>query len=57
MAAGGAWLIIPHEIITFGSLEIRAWRVFVALFSFPALSSAVLFIFMPESPKYLVRVS
>ena len=57
MAAGGAWSIIPREIISFGNLEVRSWRVFVALLSLPALSAAIMFVFMPESPKYLVRVS
>jgi len=56
MTAGGAWSIIPYKTFWFAGSSIRSWRVFVALFSLPALSSAVLFVFMPESPKFLVRM-
>lgn len=54
-----AWMIIPRVEINskiFGSLNYGSWRIFVAVGAFPSLSSAVLFLFLPESPKFLLKV-
>ena len=39
-----------------GSLTLRSWRVFVMLCTVPAITSAVCFIFLPESPSWLYQV-
>lgn len=54
-----AWLIIPQVEISSkisSRMNYGSWRIFVALGAFPSLSSAVLFLFLPESPKYLLKV-
>lgn len=51
-------MVIPRTGLYFslGSLYFQSWRIFVALCSIPSLTSAVIFIFMPESPKFLLEV-
>ncbi|XP_071098545.1 synaptic vesicle glycoprotein 2C-like [Haliotis cracherodii] len=58
LAAGLAWIIIPQETWGYFSPEFTfsSWRIFIAVCTIPALSSAVLFFLMPESPKYLLTV-
>ncbi|XP_061193561.1 synaptic vesicle glycoprotein 2C-like [Saccostrea echinata] len=57
IAAGLAWSVIPLDIgYTSPSFKYNSWRIFVALCTIPSLSSAVFFIFMPESPKFLLTV-
>eukprot|EP00111_Clytia_hemisphaerica_P017998 TCONS_00053279-protein len=52
-----AWLLIPKVHIggQLGSIYYGSWRIFVAVGSFPSLSSAVLFFFLPESPKFMMQ--
>jgi len=56
MVAGGAWCIIPVNVFEMAGYRVRSWRIFVALSSLPALSSALLLKWMPESPKFLIHV-
>ncbi|KAK6178546.1 hypothetical protein SNE40_013313 [Patella caerulea] len=57
LAAGLAWLVIPHEGLGYFSPTFRynSWRIFIALCTIPSLSSAAMFVLMPESPKFLLR--
>ncbi|KAK3780376.1 hypothetical protein RRG08_061997 [Elysia crispata] len=57
IAASLAWLVIPREYLSFtqGDFEFHSWRVFVALCTIPSLTSAAMFVLMPESPKFLLR--
>ncbi|CAF98389.1 unnamed protein product [Tetraodon nigroviridis] len=59
LAAGLAWMVIPRSgsFFRLGSLGFQSWRMFVALCSIPSLTSAFIFVFMPESPKFLVEAS
>ena len=59
MTCALAWLIIPHVEIGghINDLVFGSWRIFVAIGAFPSLSSALLMLFMPESPLYLQKVS
>lgn len=58
ITSGIAWLVIPH--IELGgkihNLHYGSWRIFVAICSIPALTSAMFIFLMPESPKYLQKV-
>ncbi|XP_078322723.1 synaptic vesicle glycoprotein 2C-like isoform X2 [Crassostrea virginica] len=57
IAAGLAWSVIPTGIGYHSpSFKYNSWRIFVALCTFPSLSSAVFFVFMPESPKFLLTI-
>ncbi|PVD36562.1 hypothetical protein C0Q70_03547 [Pomacea canaliculata] len=57
LAAGLAWLVIPHSGLGYFSTNFtfNSWRIFIALCTIPSLSSAILFLFMPESPKFLLQ--
>ena len=58
-----AWVVIgqsekeaPGEgpfHIRLGSIHLNAWRIYIMLCTFPCLSSAVLLVFLPESPIFL----
>ncbi|XP_052810133.1 synaptic vesicle glycoprotein 2A-like isoform X2 [Mya arenaria] len=54
IAAGLAWLVIPHSTLGYFSPDFKynSWRIFIAICTFPSLSSAFFFMFMPESPKF-----
>lgn len=53
-----AWIIIPRDMrFKLGSMEINSWRIFLMLCVIPSVSSAIILIFMPESPGYLFNVS
>ncbi|KAL4232718.1 hypothetical protein ACF0H5_007406 [Mactra antiquata] len=56
IAAGLAWIIIPHPDLGYfsSSFTYNSWRIFIAVCTFPGLSSAFMFIFMPESPKFFL---
>lgn len=58
IAAGLAWAVIPQDIgYKSSSFEYHSWRIFVALCAVPSLTSAFCFIFMPESPKFLLTMN
>ncbi|XP_077969097.1 synaptic vesicle glycoprotein 2B-like [Styela clava] len=49
-----AWAVLPEsEVLKSISPHGQQWRLFAILCAIPSLISAVLFFFMPESPKYL----
>lgn len=56
IAAGLAWIIIPHEHLGYfsDSFKYNSWRIFVAVCTIPSLTSAAMFYFMPESPKFFL---
>ena len=58
MTAGIAWFIIPKLYLgaPVGEIFFGSWRIFVAVCSFPSISSAIFVFLMPESPKYLDKV-
>jgi VNT family MFS transporter (synaptic vesicle glycoprotein 2) len=51
-----AWAILPLniELSLFGGLEFHAWNLFLLICTLPAILTGILFILMPESPKYLM---
>ncbi|XP_070178141.1 synaptic vesicle glycoprotein 2C-like isoform X2 [Littorina saxatilis] len=57
LAAGLAWLVIPHTSLGYFSSEFKynSWRIFIALCTVPSLTSAAIFVLMPESPKFLLK--
>lgn len=59
IAAGLAWAVIPHARMGYFSEKFtyNSWRIFVAICTIPSLSSALMFAFMPESPKYFLTAS
>lgn len=53
-----AWIIIPKDYeFMLGNMEISSWRIFLMLCVIPSVSSAIILLFMPESPGYLFNVS
>ncbi|XP_059149760.1 synaptic vesicle glycoprotein 2C-like isoform X2 [Physella acuta] len=58
IAAGLAWVVIPREYLSVSSdsFSFHSWRVFVALCTVPSLTSAAIFVLMPESPKFLLQI-
>ncbi|KAL8622295.1 hypothetical protein ACOMHN_043299 [Nucella lapillus] len=58
IAAGLAWLVIPHKSLGYFSPDFKynSWRIFIALCTIPSLSSAAIFVLMPESPKFLLKM-
>ncbi|XP_064595783.1 synaptic vesicle glycoprotein 2A-like [Liolophura sinensis] len=56
IAAGLAWAIIPQNLgVVTPSFTYDSWRVFIAVCTIPSLTSAAIFILMPESPKFLIE--
>ncbi|XP_047348212.1 synaptic vesicle glycoprotein 2B-like isoform X3 [Vespa velutina] len=52
-----AWLIIPQKwnwSLLNGLIEIKSWRVFLAICSFPAFLACIAIFFFPESPRFLL---
>ncbi|XP_045197284.2 synaptic vesicle glycoprotein 2C-like isoform X2 [Mercenaria mercenaria] len=58
IAAGLAWAVIPHPNLGYFSEKFtyNSWRIFVAICTIPSLTSAAMFVFMPESPKYFLTM-
>lgn len=56
LAAGLAWLVIPRTdwIYKTEGFTYDSWRIYIALCTLPSFTSAASFLFMPESPKYLL---
>jgi len=52
-----AWVLIPHQewTVDFYFKTLSSWRLFVLLCVLPALSAALLLLFFPESPKFLIK--
>ena len=58
LACGGlAWAMLPRGGggVTLGHLG-SSWRSFIAVSSLPALFGALLYFFLPESPRFLLEV-
>lgn len=54
--AGVAWLVIPQEWavqLPWPDIIFRSWRVFVIVSALPSIVTAVILLFLPESPKFL----
>ncbi|XP_075976263.1 synaptic vesicle glycoprotein 2B-like [Anticarsia gemmatalis] len=52
---GLAWLIIPGKwSFTLGYIQIVPWRAFVWLWCAPGLAAALILLFLPESPRFLL---
>jgi VNT family MFS transporter (synaptic vesicle glycoprotein 2) len=59
LCTGLAWAVIPHPELGYFSEKFtyNSWRIFVAICTIPSLTSAAMFAFMPESPKFFLTVS
>ncbi|XP_071788639.1 synaptic vesicle glycoprotein 2C-like [Asterias amurensis] len=56
LAAFLALVIIPSDIhFSAPGFSFNSWRVFLAVCTIPALTSVILMIYMPESPKFLLE--
>ncbi|XP_057657183.1 synaptic vesicle glycoprotein 2B-like isoform X2 [Diorhabda carinulata] len=52
-----ALIILPFNIkLKLGSLEFHSWNIYLMVSSLPAIASGVAFIFLPESPKFLMTI-
>ena len=51
VCGGFAWIILPLAIS-----RVHSWRVFIALSAVPSLVGALLYFFLPESPRFLLEV-
>ena len=51
VCGGFAWVILPLAIS-----RVHSWRVFIALSAVPSLVGALLYFFLPESPRFLLEV-
>uniref|UniRef100_A0A1A9VEL8 Major facilitator superfamily (MFS) profile domain-containing protein n=1 Tax=Glossina austeni TaxID=7395 RepID=A0A1A9VEL8_GLOAU len=51
-----AWLILPQDwdFIIRGSFKVHSWQIFLFICGLPSLLSGVIFIVLPESPKFLM---
>ncbi|CAD7093693.1 unnamed protein product [Hermetia illucens] len=51
-----AYVILPNNwnVTIFGLIVIRSWKVFLAVCSLPSLIAGICYIFLPESPKFLM---
>lgn len=52
-----AWLLIPRQELELDLYiqTLSSWRIFVLLCVLPAFSAALLLLFFPESPKFLIK--
>ena len=58
VAAALAWILIPHDYkVVLPGFMYNSWRVYLAVCVLPSLTSVLLFVLMPESPKFLMDVS
>ncbi|XP_050510113.1 synaptic vesicle glycoprotein 2B isoform X2 [Diabrotica virgifera virgifera] len=52
-----AWAILPRKInITIFGFEFHAWNVFMLICASMTIISGILYMFLPESPKYLMSM-
>uniref|UniRef100_A0A1B0G4S8 Major facilitator superfamily (MFS) profile domain-containing protein n=1 Tax=Glossina morsitans morsitans TaxID=37546 RepID=A0A1B0G4S8_GLOMM len=51
-----AWLILPQDwdFIIRSSFKVHSWQIFLFICGLPSLLSGVIFIVLPESPKFLM---
>jgi MFS family permease len=50
---GMAWILLPMNVITTGSYEIKTWRVLMLISSFSMFAVGIMYPILPESPRYL----
>lgn len=57
LCGGLAWILIPMTSIrvSFGSFQFHSWRIFLALSALPSVLGALLYLGMPETPRYLLE--
>ena len=57
MCGGLAWILIPMISIqpSFGSFRFHSWRIFLAMSALPSILGALLYLMMPETPRYLLE--
>ncbi|XP_070536899.1 synaptic vesicle glycoprotein 2C-like isoform X2 [Ptychodera flava] len=56
ITAGLAWAIIPRHFGYFSdTFTYDSWRIFVAVCTIPSFTSSFTFVFLPESPKFLLE--
>ncbi len=53
LCGGIAWVLLPLEL-SVG--HVRSWRMYLFASAFPSIIGALLFIIMPESPRFLLEV-
>ncbi|CAH1111066.1 unnamed protein product [Psylliodes chrysocephalus] len=52
-----ALIILPVNMnFNLGILEFHSWNIYLMISSLPALASGIAFIFLPESPKFLMSI-
>ncbi|KAJ8919146.1 hypothetical protein NQ315_012132 [Exocentrus adspersus] len=51
-----AWIVLPQNVnfTLFDQFDFHSWNVFLLICSLAPLTSGVIFLFMPESPKFLM---
>lgn len=51
-----AWAVFPQnfDILKFNPIELNSWNLFLFFCAFPSIISAIAFVFLPESPKFLM---
>ncbi|XP_030746653.1 synaptic vesicle glycoprotein 2B-like [Sitophilus oryzae] len=50
-----AWLILPYKIDFFvGDYSFHSWNIFLLVSGLPAFTSGLFYMFLPESPKFLM---
>ncbi|KAL9895225.1 uncharacterized protein ACN2A1_006007 isoform 2-T2 [Glossina fuscipes fuscipes] len=51
-----AWLILPQDwdFITQSSFKVHTWQIFLFICGLPSLLSGIIFLVLPESPKFLM---
>ena len=53
VSGGIAWIILPLSI---QSTYVHSWRLYIAISAVPALIGALLYLLLPESPRFLLEV-
>ena len=58
LCGGVAWAILPLDIngASIGSTPFHSWRLFLLVSALPSLIGAIFFVFLPESPRFLLEV-
>ena len=50
-----AWAIIPIRLFHLFGRELESWRIFIAICALPSLIGAVMYFFLPEIPRFLLK--
>lgn len=51
-----AWLVLPQQfdVLKLNPIELNSWNLFLFFCAFPSIISTIAFVFLPESPKFLM---